>query len=36
MALRGISDDLAQRGIKVSHVTIARLVASAAAGRGVT
>ena len=36
MALRAISDDLAQRGIKVSHVTIARLVASAAAGRGVT
>jgi hypothetical protein len=36
MASRGISDDLAKRGIKVSHVTIIKIVASAAAGRGAT
>ena len=34
MASRAISADLAQRGIKVSHGTIAKLVASAGAGRG--
>ena len=34
MASRAISADLAQRGIKVSHVTITKIVASAAAGRG--
>jgi uncharacterized protein YoaH (UPF0181 family) len=33
MASRAISADLAQRGIKVSHVTITKIVASAAAGR---
>ena len=36
MASRAISADLAQRGIKVSHVTITKIVASAAAGRGAT
>ena len=35
MTSRAISADLAQRGIKVSHVTITKIVASAAAGRGV-
>jgi uncharacterized protein YoaH (UPF0181 family) len=34
MTSRAISADLAQRGIKVSHVTITKIVASAAAGRG--
>jgi uncharacterized protein YoaH (UPF0181 family) len=34
MTSRAISADLAQRGIKVSHVTIAKIVASPAAGRG--
>jgi DNA invertase Pin-like site-specific DNA recombinase len=36
MASRAISADLAQRGIKVSHVTITKIVASAAASRGAT
>jgi DNA invertase Pin-like site-specific DNA recombinase len=36
MASRAIGADLAQRGIKVSHVTITKLIASAAAGRGAT
>jgi hypothetical protein len=36
MASRAISADLAQRGIKVSHVTITKIVASAAAGPGAT
>ena len=34
MASRAIRADLAQRGIKVSHVTITKIVASAVAGRG--
>ena len=36
MTSRAISADLAQRGIKVSHVTITKIVASAAASRGAT
>lgn len=36
MTSRAISADLAQRGIKVSHVTITKIVAPAAAGRGAT
>ena len=36
MASRAIRADLAQRGIKVSHVTITKIIASAAAGRGAT
>jgi len=36
MASRAISADLAQHGIKLSHVTITKIVISTAAGRGAT
>jgi hypothetical protein len=36
MASRAISADLAQHGIKLSHITITKIVVSAAAGPGAT